>query len=185
MEDILEIIKGCKSGDRKSQASLYQLFSDKLYGVCLRYLKNEDDACDALHEGFIKIFKNIKQLKEPKAIQGWMRKIIVNTALEKFRNIIHTEPIHEIYVKTKNDETNIESDISKKDLLKLIYELSPQYRTVFNLFAIEGYSHKEISKMLNISEGTSKSNLSRARSILQDKVKALYNSSNLISKQNE
>ena len=182
MVDILKIIEGCKSGDRKSQATLYQLYSDRLYGVCLRYLKDEDDACDTLHEGFIKIFKNISQLKEPKAIQGWMRKIIVNTALEKFRNMIHTEPIHEIFVRTKEDETNIESDISQQDLLKLVHELSPQYRTVFNLYAIEGYNHKEISEMLNISEGTSKSNLSRARSILQDKVKALYNSSNLISK---
>ncbi len=185
MNDILKIVEGCKSGDRKSQASLYELYSKKMYGVCMRYMKDQDDACDILHEGFIKIFKNIQQLKEPKAIEGWMRKIIVNTALEKFRNTIQTEPIHEIYVKTKEDDTNIESEISKQDLLKLVQNLSPQYRTVFNLYAIEGYSHKEISKMLNISEGTSKSNLSRARTILQEKVSALYNSSTLITKKHE
>ena len=143
-------------------------------------MKDKDDANDILHEGFIKIFKNIGQLKEPKALEGWMRRIMINTALEKIRNTIQTDPIHEIHVKTKEENYNVVNEISKKDLLKLINGLSPQYKMVFNLYAIEGYNHKEISKMLNISEGTSKSNLSRARAILQEKVTKLYNSSNLI-----
>lgn len=173
--NIFDIISRCKSGDRISQEKLYRLFSDKLFGICLRYTKNSDEAQDILHEGFIKVFENIKQLKEPNALFGWMKKIMINKAFEHFRNAKPTESIHEIRI--IKDETHISADdaIREKELLKLVQNLSPQYRLVFNLYAIEGYSHKEISKMLKISEGTSKSNLSRAREILQNKIKKVYN----------
>lgn len=182
MDNVIKIVKGCKSRDKKSREQLYQLYSGKMYGICIRYTKNPEDANDVLHEGFLKVFQNIGQLKEPKAVEGWMRKIMVNTALEKFRKKIDTDPIHEVYLNTKEEQFNVIDEITNKDLLKLINGLSPQYQLVFNLYAIEGYSHKEISEKLNISEGTSKSNLSRARAILQEKVKKLYDSSNMIIK---
>jgi len=182
---IEDIIEKCKSCDRLSQEKLYLVYSKKLFGISLRYAKNYDEAQDILHDAFIKIFQNIKQLKEVKAAEGWMKRIVINTALEHFRNMKNTEPIHEIRVLKQESPHEIESIVNEKDLLKLIQGLSPQYRMVFNLYAIEGYNHKEIGKMLKISEGTSKSDLSRARVILQEKVKILYNSSEIAQKDNE
>ncbi len=180
MDNIIEdIINRCKSGDRNSQEKLYHMYSKKLYGLSLRYTKNHDEAQDILHDGFIKIFQNIKQLKDINAIEGWMKKIIINTALEKFRTFKYTDPIHEVRIMKEDTSYNSDNEIRQKDLLKLVQDLSPQYRMVFNLYAIEGYNHKEIAKLLNISEGTSKSNLSRARMILQEKVKLHYNSSKI------
>lgn len=174
MPDILNIIKGCLSGSRRDQELLYRRHAAKLYAVSLQYSGNDDEARDILQEGFIKIFENLIYYKNEGSFEGWMRRIVVNTALEKYRskhNLYRVDDIELIPEPDAEPDTEDYSGLEAVDLLDIIRELPPKYRMVFNLFAIEGYSHKEISKMLNISEGTSKSNLSRARMILQKKVK--------------
>ena len=172
MSNHTEIIKACIKGNRLAQNRLYQMFADKMYGVCLRYAENEDEAKDILQDGFIKVFLNLKQFNDKGSFEGWIRRIVVNTALEKFRDKKHMFAVsmNAEYDPNINFYDHIISELSAKDLLKLIQELSPQYRTVFNLYAIEGYSHKDICDILDIKEGTSKSNLSRAREILKEKV---------------
>lgn len=172
MNNYPDIIKACVKGDRKAQKQLYDHFASKMYGVCLRYANDADEAKDILQDGFIKVFFNLKQFNYKGSFEGWIRRIMVNTALEKFRDKNYLFAVHmeRGYEKDDKEYDHIISDLSANDLLKLIQELSPQYRMVFNLYAIEGYSHKEICDILNIKEGTSKSNLSRAREILKEKV---------------
>lgn len=172
MNNYPDIIKACIKGDRKAQKQLYDHFASKMYGVCLRYANDADEAKDILQDGFIKVFFNLKQFNYKGSFEGWIRRIMVNTALEKFRDKNYLFAVHmeRGYEKDDKEYDHIISDLSANDLLKLIQELSPQYRMVFNLYAIEGYSHKEICDILNIKEGTSKSNLSRAREILKEKV---------------
>jgi len=148
------------------------MFAPRLYGVCMRYAQDEDDAKDILQEGFIKIFDKLKQYRNKGSLEGWMRKIIVNTALERIRKESRIMLVENASI-IEHDHYKYEhilEELGEKDLLEMIQELSPQYRMVFNLYAIEGYAHREISQMLNISEGTSKSNLSRARDLLKHKI---------------
>ncbi len=177
MNNHIEIIKACIKGDRKAQKQLYQMFADKMFGVCLRYADSIDEAKDILQDGFIKVFINLKQFNHKGSFEGWIRRIMVNTALEKFRDksYLFAVNMEQGYESRDKEYDHILTEIAANDLLELIQELSPQYRMVFNLYAIEGYSHKEICEMLNIKEGTSKSNLSRAREILKEKVKKHYN----------
>jgi len=175
VDKLNRIIYGCQEGDPAAQRELYELFKTKMFGICLRYAKDYDDAQDILQDGFLKVYEKVGQFKFKGSFEGWIRKIMVNTALERFRTkyqmIDINDNIKEVDRKAAND---IIADISAKELLKFVQELSPRYRAVFNLYAIEGYSHKEISAMLGISEGTSKSNLSRARAILQEKINKFY-----------
>jgi RNA polymerase sigma-70 factor (ECF subfamily) len=169
---LANILKACLKGDRRSQQQLYQLFVAKLYGVCLRYSDNEEEAKEILQEGFIKIFTNLKQFKNKGSLEGWMRRIMINTAMEYFRKnsnfLLYDNDTKLESVQVKYE--HVIEDLNKKDLLKMIQDLTPQYRMVFNLYAIEGYSHQEIAEILNISEGTSKSNLSRARALLKRRI---------------
>jgi RNA polymerase sigma-70 factor (ECF subfamily) len=174
-EQLDDIIKGCKAGRIKDQEKLYNLFSREMFGVCLYYTKDRTEAEDLLHDGFMKIFSNISSYRYKGSFEGWVRRIIINTALEKFRREKHLHLLSDI--EDKEEELyneDIVSNISASDLVSMIQSLSPKYRLVFNLYAIEGYSHKEVSDMLGISEGTSKSNLARARAILQRNVKKYY-----------
>lgn len=169
------IIKGCQQSDRRAQKELFDLLGKKMYGVCLRYSNGQAEAQDVLQEGFLKIYEKIHQFEFKGSFEGWMRKIFVNTALEKYRGQYKIINIQDGWREIKEDSyEDITSNITANELLSIVQELSPKYRVVFNMYAIEGYSHKEISDLLGISEGTSKSNLSRARIILQDKVKQLY-----------
>ncbi len=173
MPEIKNIINGCLSGNRRDQELLYRRHAAKLYAVCLQYSSNDEEARDILQEGFIKIFENLIHYKHEGSFEGWMRRIIVNTALEKFRSKHNLYRVDDIDLISEPDAEPGNEDyagLEAVDLLDIIRELPPKYRMIFNLFAIEGYSHKEISLMVNISEGTSKSNLSRARDILQRKV---------------
>jgi RNA polymerase sigma factor (sigma-70 family) len=175
LSDIIEIIKGCLDGNRRDQELLYRRYSAKLFAVCLQYTGNDEEARDILQESFIKIFWNLHHYKHEGSFEGWMRKIVVNTALEKFRNrhnLFRIDDIDTITEPEVNPDNDDYAGLEAFDLLYIIRELPPKYRMVFNLYAIEGYSHKEIGKMIGISEGTSKSNLSRARVILQRKVLA-------------
>ncbi len=180
MPDIVNIIKGCLAGNRRDQELLYRRHAAKLYAVCLQYSGNDEEARDILQDGFIKIFENLIHYKYEGSFEGWMRRIIVNTALEKYRgkhNLYRVDDIDMIPEPDADPDNEDYSGLEAVDLLDMIRELPPKYRMVFNLYAIEGYAHKEISQMMKISEGTSKSNLSRARMILQKKV-SLYNGLN-------
>jgi RNA polymerase sigma-70 factor (ECF subfamily) len=169
------IIEGCRERNPLAQKELYETFRAKMYGVCLRYAGNYDDAQDILQDGFLKVFEKIDQFGFKGAFEGWIRRIMVNTALERFRSnqqvININDNIREIENEQQHDFT---AEIDARELVRMVQELSPKYRVVFNLYAIEGYTHKEIGDMLGITEGTSKSNLSRARDILQEKVNRMY-----------
>lgn len=175
MENIEEIIKGCRNGKNDAQRALYNLFQRKMHSVCLRYSSDYAEAEDFAQEGFIKVFKNINQFKNTGPIEAWIRKIMINTALEKFKKkslLYVVEDACEYHNDINYDD--IISDISAKDIIKLIQALSPQYKLVFNLYEIEGYSHAEIGELLGISENTSRSNLLRAKSILKKKLNILF-----------
>lgn len=168
-----DLIKGCIEGDRRMQKELYDRFSPKMYAVCLRYMGNADDAQDILQEGFIKIYKNLERFRGDGSFEGWVRRIFVNTAIEQIRkkkmDVSLTEKEETIEYKSVTAVDNI----NEKDLLKIVSGLSPGYRSVFNMYVVEGFSHKEIGELLGISEGTSKSQLARARMILQDRIKRI------------
>jgi RNA polymerase sigma factor (sigma-70 family) len=175
VDQLKNIIRKCLDGNRKSQEQLYKMFSSKMFGLCLQYSDNYDDAKDILQEGFIKVFQKLGQFDHRGSFEGWIRRIMINTALEKYRSNLHLFPITEREMKKEEqiNEGALER-LTAGDLIRLVQELSPRYRMVFNLYAIEGYTHKEISEMLGITVGTSKSNLARARGILQEKVKILF-----------
>jgi RNA polymerase sigma factor (sigma-70 family) len=175
LSEIKNIISGCLKGNRRDQELLYRRHAAKLYAVCLQYSGNDEEARDILQDGLIKIFENLANYKHEGSFEGWIRRIIVNTALEKYRekhSLYRVDDIDDIPEPDADPYNEDYSGLEAGDLLDIIRELPPKYRMVFNLFAIEGYSHKEIGKMVNISEGTSKSNLSRARAILQRRVGA-------------
>ena len=161
-----ELINSCKQNDSKAQSQIYQLYAGKLFGLCLKYSKNYQEAQDNLHNGFITIFNKIGQFENKGSFEGWLKRIVINTALQSYRkkNVLSliTEEIPDV-----EDE-----DIPLDYLLKLIQELPERYQMVFNLYVLDDYPHKEIAKMMNISEGTSKSNLSRARQILRNRIEA-------------
>lgn len=173
MPEIKNIINGCLKGDRRDQELLYRRYAARLYAVCLQYSGNDEEARDILQEGFIKIYENLVHYKFEGSFDGWVRRIMVNTALEKFRskhNLYRVDDIDQIPEPNAEPDNEDYAGLEARDLMEIIRELPPRYRIVFNLFAIEGYSHKEISDIMSISEGTSKSNLSRARVILQRRV---------------
>ncbi len=158
-------------GNQLAQRRLYDRFSSAMYGICLRYSRDADGAKDILQDGFIKVFGKLEQYKAQGSFEGWMRRIFINTALEKFRNKIPILTIDEkLEIPLEIIPDTVISELAAAELLNMVQELSTQYRLVFNLYVVEGYSHREIGKTLGISEGTSKSNLSRARNILQKRI---------------
>ena len=167
-----DLIEGCIQGNRKMQQELYERYAAKMFGVCLRYAGNTPEAEDILQEGFIKVYKKMGSFRNEGSFEGWIRRIFVNTSIEHFRKKAYLQPI------TEWEETTVEGkylsvldEMDEKDIIGLIQKLSPGYRTVFNMYVVEGYTHREIAEMLGISEGTSKSQLSRAKIILQELVK--------------
>lgn len=154
------------------QYELYQRFAPKMYGVCLRYAGNAEEAEDILQEGFIKVFNKIGSFRNEGSFEGWIRRIFVNTAIENFRKKIHLQPITEYEEDTVEGKyLSVLDNLAEKDIIQLVQQLSPGYRTVFNMYVVEGYTHRQIAEALGISEGTSKSQLSRAKQILQDLVR--------------
>lgn len=175
--DFDELVRQCKTKSVLAQQRLYKLLAPKLFGVCLRYAGNRTEAEDILQDGFVKIFTKIGQFDFKGSFEGWARRVVVNCALTHYRRESKLCAVPDIAeYDTQLSPDDVLSVISGNELMQMVQQLTPQYRTVFNLYAIEGFSHQEISKMLNISEGTSKSNLSRARCLLQEKVEALYGS---------
>lgn len=171
MKEFDQLIKDCVAGKQKALAQLYHFFSAKMYGVCLRYAKDSSEAEDNLQEGFIKVFNSLKNFRNEGSLEGWIRRIMINVSLEKLRKQNKMYPVEDVSVyDSVNFSDDVIAKISADDLLKLVQELPPRYRMVFNLYVIEGYSHEEIANEMMITQGTSKSNLSRAREIMKKKV---------------
>ena len=173
MIDLSKIIERCKSQDRKAQKELYDVYSPVLFGICIRYSKSSTDAEDILQEGFVKIFTKINNFKGDGSFEGWMRRIIVNTAISHYhKNKKHNDN----YDITEINETDVDGysynsdEYTKEELLSVIDNLPAGYKMVFNLYAIEGYKHKEIGEMLNINANTSKSQYSRAKEKIREKL---------------
>lgn len=164
-----QLIENCRINDTKAQGELYKLFSSKLFSVCLKYSRNYAEAEDNLQDAFLIIFNKIEQYKSKGSFEGWLKRITINTVLQRYRN----EKVFDIINENVADEVELEIDednVPLEYLLKIIQELPDRYRLVFNLYVLDGYSHKEIADMLNINIGTSKSNLARARQILKETI---------------
>lgn len=172
---LLLLIEGCKRQDRDSQRLLYQHHYAYAMSICLRYAKTRDEAKEILNDGFMKVFKKIDQYNSETSFLGWVRRIMINTAIDQYRK--EEKHYHHLPLETSahllaGTSSAIE-DLSHQELIKMVQELTPGYRAVFNLYAIDGYKHKEIASLLNISEGTSKSNLMKAREVLREKLEKL------------
>ena len=170
-----EIVKGCIEGERSLQKMLYNRFAPAMLGVCMRYFRDREEAEDALQEGFIRVFTYIRSFRNEGPLEGWIRKVIINTALNYHRsNLKHyyhadVDEMDEMI----EDEKMVNDKAEVEDLMKIIHSIPAGYRLVFNLYEIDGYSHKEIAKMLNISKNTSKSQLQKAKKFLQKKLAGL------------
>ena len=174
-----ELIKGCTKNDTKAQEQLYRLYSSKLFAVCLKYSRNYAEAQDNMQDGFLIIFDKIGQFNFKGSFEGWIKRIMINNVLQQYRGISFLELINENIA----DEPEVSEDenVPLDFLLKIIQELPDRYRLVFNLYVIDGYAHKDISEMLGITTGTSKSNLARARMILKEKLDNYTSVNNLPS----
>ena len=170
-----DLIKACIRKERWAQKKLYEEHYSKMMGVCLRYSNNQDDALDILHEGFIKVFRNINKYQPGTSISAWIRRIMINTSIDYYRKSIRrrTEDIEQAYDLSAAEADAI-SQCIEKEILKVVQNLSPAYRAVFNLYVIEGYSHKEIADILDITESTSRSNLVKARMKLKAILKSRF-----------
>lgn len=166
-----QLIHDCSHNDIKAQEQLYKLLSPKLFSVCLKYSRNYAEAEDNLQDGFLIIFKKIGQFNFKGSFEGWAKRVMVNNVLQKYRG----STVFEIVNDNIPDEEEVEIDdenITLEFLMKIIQELPDRYRLVFNLYVMDGYSHKEIAEMLDIATGTTKSNLARAKMILKEKIEA-------------
>lgn len=162
------LIENCINGHRKSQKDLYEFYASKMFAICLRYTKNQMDAEDILQEGFVKLFNNLHRFRNEGSFDGWVRRIFVNTAIEHIRKKSLNTTMGEGLENIVKDKTKTALDnLYEKDLIKNSLTLSDGYRTVFTLYAIEGFSHKEIAQQLGITESTSKSQFSRAKALLR------------------
>lgn len=170
-----ELIRLCLRNDAKAQEDFYKRYAPKMYGVCMRFAKSRMEADDYLQEGFIKVFTNLKSFRQEGSLEGWIRRTIVNTAINLIKK--NTKFLKDIELEKADflpqEEASALDTLSADELLKLINDLPTGYRMVFNLNVIEGYTHKEIAALLGISENTSKSQLSRARNTLQRKIAEL------------
>ena len=168
-----KLIEKCAKNDRKAQAEVYQIYAGKLFSVCLKYSRNKAEAQDNLQDGFITIFNKIQSFNHKGSFEGWMKRVVINTALHKYRqksllSLVNDEIPEEIAVEIDEERVSMEY------LLEIIQQLPDRYRLVFNMYILDGYSHKEIAEELNITDSTSKSNLSRARVILKEKIEAHF-----------
>ncbi len=173
-----ELILKCKQQDATAQGELYKQYSGVLFAICLRYSPNYTEAEDNLQDAFITIFKKVEQYNGKGSFEGWMKRVTVNTVLQKYRKQRTFEIVDEGQIEDEA-EVEIESEEIPLDfLLKIVQELPDRYRLVFSMYVMDGYQHKEIAEMLGISDGTSKSNLARARVILKNKIED-YNANKL------
>jgi RNA polymerase sigma factor (sigma-70 family) len=169
VKDLKGLIKGCLARDRVSQRKIYELYGSSMMSLCLRYCQNREEAEEVLQDGFLKVFKNIGQFEFRGSFEGWLRRIMINSALQRYRNkwsdskhVSLTDQDHFL-----SADTDLNDRLSEKELIELIQTLPPACRMVFNLYVFDGLKHREIAELLHVTEGTSKSNLSDARKILK------------------
>lgn len=175
--DLNQLINDCKNNDRKAQEQLYRLYSPKLFTICLKYSRNYTEAQDNLQDGFIIIFNKIEQYSFKGSFDGWLKRVMINNVLQQYRTQTFLSLVNEDV--TEDAEIEIDDDtISLDYLLKIVQELPDRYRLVFNLYVNDDYSHAEIAELISINVGTSKSNLSRARMILKEKIEQYKNERN-------
>jgi len=183
-KSVEEIVKGCLNNDRKCQEMLYRKFSNTMYGVCLGYTKNKEEAKDVLQEGFIKVFKNIKNYSGEGSLEGWIRKIMVNTSIDFYR--VRARKDHHIDIENIPDsqqvvDYSVLEIMSANEILNLIQKLPEGAKIIFNLYVVEGYTHDEIARILDISEGTSKSQFWRAKKLLQQMLSSTYENKKIVA----
>ena len=184
-----DIIKRCKRGDRDAQESVYNLLSGKMFAVCLRYSANYEDARDMLHDGFVTVFTKIGQFQYGGSFEGWVRRIFVNNAMERYRNDARLSIVDSVDENSLHYAVNEVDDVdewgayqlTEAEILAMVNELPPKYKVVFNLYVVDGLSHRDIAAKLGITESASRSNLLRARGILQKKVVDKVNSMPLMN----
>jgi RNA polymerase sigma factor (sigma-70 family) len=175
-----ELIKGCITKDRRSQKDLYKLYYGYSMRICLRYAKSKDEAVEMVNDGFMKVFTHLHRYDKERSFNAWISTIMINTSIDYYRIRIKQLQMEELNAKHELEGSeNILSHLNYEDLINLVQKLSFAYRTVFNLFAIDGYSHEEIAEMLSISVGTSKSNLFKAR----ENLKKMLSGSNTLNQQ--
>ena len=165
-----KLIAGCAKGDRRSQQVIYEKFYTKMMGVCLRYASNKQEAQDLVHDGFLKVFEKISKYNYSGSFEGWIRRIMINTSIDYYRknkNVFTKDNQDFANIEGEEPEQDVLSQLRTEDIMKAVQSLSPGYRAVFNLYVVEGYSHKEVSDELGISVGTSKSNLAKAKKNLR------------------
>ncbi|PWB23267.1 sigma-70 family RNA polymerase sigma factor [Flavobacterium sp. HTF] len=176
--DLEKYIKQCMQNEREGQLKIYELFSPVLYGICLKYMKNEDDAKDVFQEAFVIVFQKINQYKFEGSFEGWLKRIFINKLIETLNKKKKENFFLDVFDPDTDFVEEEELDIApiqQEKLLEFIRDLPDQYRTVFNLYVFEKMKHKEIAELLKISEGTSKSNLNRAKRILQKRILSIKN----------
>lgn len=174
IENEKDFLKACIAGEEWAQRALYEKYYAEMYKVCLRYAKSDMEALDILHDGFIKVFRYIAKYKEGTSLTAWIKRIMINTSIDHYRKESRrrTEDIDQAYSVSSMDPNAIDV-INEKEVLKALQQLPPSYRAVFNLYVIEGYSHKEIGEQLNITDSTSRSHLVKARKKLMVILSAL------------
>ena len=173
-----ELIIQCKKQDATAQGELYKRYSGTLFSICLKYSPNYVEAEDNLQDSFLTIFKRIEQYEGKGSFEGWIKRITVNTALQKYRKKRDFEINNEEQIEDAKEEVEAEN-VPLDFLLKIVQELPDRYRLIFNMYVLDGYTHKEIGELLGISDGTSKSNLARGRAILKAKIEAYNEQNNL------
>ncbi len=172
--DLKQLILDCKKKEPKAQEQLYRLFSSKMFSICLKYSRNYVEAQDNLQDGFLLLFSKIDQFDFKGSFEGWAKRLFINFILYQYRKVTLIEVVNNNIPDDVEVEVDIDEDVPLDYLLKLIQELPDRYRLVFNLYVLDGYTHKEIAEMLEISVGTSKSNLARAKMILKEKIEQAY-----------
>jgi len=171
VNELIDIVKACQKGKVSAQKRMYEMFSGKMFAVCMRYCKDRTEAEDALQEGFIKVFANIDRFRFNGSFEGWVRRIMINTVIEVYRKKQPELLVDEFPLLTEESEDDTYDVVfSEQELMGMIQELPPKYKMVFNLYVLEGFSHAEIAETAGISVGTSKSNLARARQWLKKSV---------------
>lgn len=171
-KEVESLLQGCLDKDREAQRKLYKCFFGYAMSICIRYSKSTEEAKEVLNDGFMKVFTKLKMYDPQKSFKGWLRRIMINTALDNYRHNLKNYNLQDIgSAEAAADTYDVVQQMNYEYLISLVQKLSPVYRTVFNLYAIDGYTHDEIAEMLGISVGTSKSNLAKARANLREALK--------------
>jgi RNA polymerase sigma-70 factor (ECF subfamily) len=167
-EQLAALIQACIKGDKNSQKALYKSFYGYAMGICLRYSMNREEATEVMNDGFLKVFTKLNKYDPSRSFKGWLRKIMINTALDNYRHNLKHYYQQDLETSPEvSDSGNVLADMAYQEIVTMVQKLSPAYRTVFNLYVMDGYTHEEIAQMLDISTGTSKSNLFKAREHLK------------------